>query len=575
MNWIKLKMSVRKKLMVPSILSMVVFTGLFGIFYFESNHSTEILGQKIVSSSGVVESVYKEAILSQMNMVMFISEDALMGGDTEMLNQTLFGIKKNKAVQSAFFLDAEERIMATGDSWDENPLLGKPIPDTSKLDIDLKKPFFDIQDQTLIYAQPIIVQDEYQGRLQVVFSIEALRDITNGLLTEVEKIAINSKNRILQLTGIGVLTAIIALLAFFYITGSITKVINRMVENLKDIAEGEGDLSRRLEVKSKDEVGQLALWFNTFVTKLETVVMDIAKTADSVNASSARLSDISNLMKSGSEENLVRTTSVSSATEEMSQNMTSVAASMEEASSNVNFVATAAEQLASSIGETADNTNKSRNIARNAVSQIQTATDRVNELGNAAKEISKVSETITEISEQINLLALNATIESARAGEAGRGFAVVANEIKELARSTSIATQEIKNQISGIQLSTAGTIDEIKQITSIIDEVDQVVTMIASAVEEQSVTTKEVSTNVGQVLDAIQNVTEMVSQSTTVAGEIAKDISEINQAENNISNSSSQVNTDVENLFKMADTLKEKMGKFKVGEDILTDSRAV
>lgn len=131
---------------------------------------------------------------------------------------------------------------------------------------------------------------------------------------------------------------------------------------------------------------------------------------------------------------------------------------MEEATTNINMIASAAEEMTATIAEIAQNSEKGNAIVGRAVSQAQVVSAKVGELGHAAQQIGKVTETITEISEQTNLLALNATIEAARAGEAGKGFAVVANEIKELAKQTALATEEIKSQISSIQFIWVGVL---------------------------------------------------------------------------------------------------------------------
>ena len=119
-------------------------------------------------------------------------------------------------------------------------------------------------------------------------------------------------------------------------------------------------------------------------------------------------------------------------------------------------------------------------------------------MGRAAREIGNVVETITEISSQVDLLALNATIEAARAGDAGKGFAVVAGEIKELARQTAEASGEIKKRVEGIQTNTAGTVNEINDVSEVVNEINAIVATIASAVEEQSATTREIVSNVSQ-----------------------------------------------------------------------------
>ena len=366
---------------------------------------------------------------------------------------------------------------------------------------------------------------------------------------------------LLAVTGIGI---VVGILLSFFLGRGITRPLNEAVDGLKDIAEGEGDLTIRLHAESKDEVGELARWFNVFLEKLQTIIKDIAENTDIVNNSSTELSAISQQMSSGAEEASSKTDSVASATEEMSSNMSSIAATMEQASTNVEMVAASAEQMAATINEIAQNSEKARSITGGAVTLAKSSSDRVEGLGQAAQEISKVTSTITEISEQTNLLALNATIEAARAGEAGKGFAVVANEIKELAKQTAEATDEIRNRIQGIQDSISGTITDIEQVPKVINDVDEIVSTIATAVEEQSTTTREIATNVAQASQGIQEVTENVTQSSNVTGEIAGEVSEVNRATGEMANSSSQINMSANELSKVADQLKSMVGQFKV-----------
>ena len=344
----------------------------------------------------------------------------------------------------------------------------------------------------------------------------------------------------------------------------VTSPVNKLNDIVKDIAEGEGDLTRRVDIQSKDEVGELAKWENLFLDKLQNIIKEISGNAETLNQSSTNLSELSGQMSSGADIMAGKSDTVATAAEEMSSNMTTVAAAIEQASTNVGMVATASEEMTGTINEIAQNSEKARSISGEAVSKARSASDLVRELGSAAQDIGKVTETITEISEQTNLLALNATIEAARAGDAGKGFAVVANEIKELARQTADATQEIKGKIEGIQGSTAGTVTEIGQITKVIDEVNEIVSTIATAVEEQSVTTKEIAGNIAQASQGIQEVTKNVAQSSTVAGEIAGDIAEVNQSSGEMSSSSSQVNLSAEELNRLAGQLKDMVGRFKV-----------
>jgi methyl-accepting chemotaxis protein len=344
----------------------------------------------------------------------------------------------------------------------------------------------------------------------------------------------------------------------------ITRPIINAGEMLKDIARGEGDLTRRLEVNSRDEVGQMAKWFNVFVENIQRIIALVAENARQVNDSSSELNAISDRMSSGAGQTSEKANTVAAASEEMSANMNSVAAAMEQAATNVGMVASAAEEMTATINEIARNTEKARGITGQAVTRADNASGQVAELGTAALEIGKVIETITEISEQVNLLALNATIEAARAGEAGKGFAVVANEIKELARQTAAATGEIKSRVEGIQNSTDGTVTKIGSITRVVNEVNEIVSTIATAVEEQSVTTNEIAGNVSQAAQGIEEVNENVAQSSSVSAEITRDIAEVTQAAGEISTSGQQISMSSESLSQLAQQLNDMVGRFKI-----------
>ena len=359
---------------------------------------------------------------------------------------------------------------------------------------------------------------------------------------------------LLVLTGIGVTL----------ISRRITRPIVTASDMLKDIAQGEGDLTRRLEVNSKDEVGEMAKWFNVFTENIQKIISSVQDNARQVNDASAELNAISDQTSTNANQTSEKANTVAAASEEMSANMNSVAAAMEEAATNVGMVASAAEEMTATINEIAQNTEKARGIAGGAVDQAANASTQVAELGTAAQEIGKVIETITEISEQVNLLALNATIEAARAGEAGKGFAVVANEIKELARQTADATGEIKTRIESIQNSTDGTVTGIGNITQVVNEVNEIVSTIATAVEEQSVTTNEIASNVSQAAQGIEEVNENVAQSSTVSSEISRDISEVTRASGEISNSSEQISMSAESLNQLARQLNDMVERFKV-----------
>jgi methyl-accepting chemotaxis protein len=359
-----------------------------------------------------------------------------------------------------------------------------------------------------------------------------------------------------------IFAAIIALCLF--IAFGIVRALKELIVSFQDIAEGEGDLRKRLAITSKDEMAELSGWFNTFLAKLQQIIKKIAENSAHVGRSSTELSEIAALLSNSAGDTSSRANNVSVAAEEMTANLNSVAASMEESSTNASMVATAAEEMSATINEIAQNAEKARSIARQAVNKAGEATNQMDGLGRAADGIGKVVETITEISEQVNLLALNATIEAARAGDAGKGFAVVANEIKELAKQTSSATLEIKEKIQNIQNSTDGTVKSIDEISQVIGSVSDIVSNIATAVEEQSTATQEIANNISQASVGIQEVNQNVTQSSTVASEISRDIAAVNQSSSEIASSSDQVKISAGDLKGRAADLNSIVSSFKV-----------
>jgi len=313
-----------------------------------------------------------------------------------------------------------------------------------------------------------------------------------------------------------------------------------------------------------DEFAELSTTFNAFVANIRRMVQDLHESVEATTSASSELSDLSQGMQDGASSASERTQTVAAAAEEMSVNMNSVAAASEEASTNVNMVATATEEMSATISEISSNTDEASNIATRAVEQASSASAKVDVLGEAAVKISKVTEVISDISAQTNLLALNATIEAARAGEAGKGFAVVANEIKELARQTSEATQQIKSQIEGIQSSTDETVTEIRDITEVINKVNEIVSTIAAAIEEQAATTGEIGGNVQQAAIGISEVNENVAHTSSVAGEIAGDISQISVITDEMTESSGKVNMSAESMTALAGKLEKMVKQFKV-----------
>ena len=305
----------------------------------------------------------------------------------------------------------------------------------------------------------------------------------------------------------------IFLLGFYYLCRRIIALpLGEVVSQLKDMSEGEGDLTNRLTVRSHDEIGELAKWFNVFVEKIQNTVRVIGGNIQSLAGSAEELTAVSHQMSSNSEETAAQTNVVSAASEEVSKNVQTVAA--------------AEEEMSASIKEIAKSTNEAARVAKEAVEVAEKTNQTITKLGDSSAEIGNVIKVITSIAEQTNLLALNATIEAARAGEAGKGFAVVANEVKELAKQTGNATEEISRKIQAIQASTQESVGAIGRITEVINQVNDIANTIASAVEEQTVTTNEMSRNVSEAAkgsnEIVQNITGVAQAAQSTASGAAQ-----------------------------------------------------
>jgi methyl-accepting chemotaxis protein len=279
---------------------------------------------------------------------------------------------------------------------------------------------------------------------------------------------------------------------------------------------------------------------------------DISANVKSMAAGIEQISANSNTVASASEEVSTNLRTVGAAVEQMSSNMKTISSTTEQVTNSVNTVAAAIEEMSASLNEVSKNSGQAASVANKAAKSANSTAETVDKLGKSAQEIGKVVDMIKGIAAQTNLLALNATIEAASAGEAGRGFAVVANEVKELAKQTAGATEEIRAQVEGMQANTQQAVKAIDEIVQVINEINTISSSIAASVEEQTATTNEIAKNVGFAARGAGDVSKNVQQAAMGANEVSRNVQEAVKGVTDISKNINQLASGATELARNA-----------------------
>ncbi len=322
------------------------------------------------------------------------------------------------------------------------------------------------------------------------------------------------------------------------VPGAMDPDAERRLGNILDVLTGAaaGDLTGRVSSTGDDVVGRIGRQVEKLLSELRSSMSSVHTTATSLGSSADEFGLFSQELRIS--------------TERTSSQANVVAESAEQVNRNVHTVATAAEEMAIGVRDIAKNASDAARVATGAVQMAQATNATISKLGDSSTEIGKVIKVITSIAQQTNLLALNATIEAARAGEVGKGFAVVANEVKELAKETAKATEDISQKIEAIQNDTKSAVSAIEEISGVINQINDFQSSIASAVEEQTATTNEISRSVSEAARGSQ--------------EIAQNITNLAQGADSIAGSAESARTSFSELAKTASDLQKLVAQFNI-----------
>lgn len=393
-----------------------------------------------------------------------------------------------------------------------------------------------------------------------------------------------------------IIIAVVLLLIIAYMMVGMYLSVNNAIQSLAATSQklAEGDLTARLHLDTQDEMGALSGSINQIGTSFERLIQGVKQDVISLASASEELSASSSQMQASAEQMMemsnttsnvtddldlrIKTvaaaveesssnikevysassqveennTKVSGAVENISDNMQTIAHSAEEMSEAVGSVAAAIKEMSASLTEVSKNAGQAAKVANRAEDTAKKTSSTVDELGVSAREIGNVVDVIKGIASQTNLLALNATIEAASAGEAGKGFAVVANEVKELAKQSAEATEDIRSRIEEMQKTTAEAVDAISEIAQVINELNQINHTIAGAVEEQTATVTEISHNVAGAAKASTEISANVQRAAEKSNEVASQILEANKGVQQISNNLEELTQGSNEISKSA-----------------------
>jgi len=417
--------------------------------------------------------------------------------------------------------------------------------------ISIEKPSKATGKMSRIQYTPIVIGETLQPwALGLVYPIEDMR-----------RPVLHARRDILVATFFGV-----GLLALFLggLAAKLLRPLDRTADLMREMAEGDGDLTRRVTETGIKETDRLGGEFNRFAEVTRVMVANVMDRTQPLGVASSGLQAVAAELDKSSERVSQRAQAVGKAAQSMSRDAENAFGEVEQSGSNLERIAAAVEEMNASISEVANGASISRATGVEALGAADQAAKFVGDLANASAEIEQVIEIIVEISEQTKLLALNATIEAARAGEAGRGFAVVAGEVKELAKGTAEATEDIRTRVDRMRQATGMAVERIAQIREVIQKSSDMQTTIAASVEEQSSATREIASSLAEVVAGVRAVRNNLRSVVDGTKIVSSDMGEVTEVSADLRDEAFKVREASDRMAAMATAVRDLMGRFKV-----------
>lgn len=361
---------------------------------------------------------------------------------------------------------------------------------------------------------------------------------------------------------------ILLLFIIYLYTRQITNLIRGIIRTLyKVFADGNVDLTNKVEVKTGDEIGELSNYINKFISELKDIILMARQSVIQLQTATDGFLDASHQMEDTSSGISALSSQIAQSNTNINSNVFGLTNEASNLSENMANFASSFEQMTVSMNEVSNNTVKSADIANKAVDQLEGTNKAVMELQQGAAEIGEVVSIINKIADQTNLLALNATIEAAGAGEAGKSFAVVANEVKELSKQTAEATREIDRKIAAIKNIAENSVSAIKNIHTIVGEVDSHTNAIAAAIEQQTATMNQIATSIDDISSSTERVNFMVENVQKAIEGVSTGIKDLSISADNTASVASETASSSKELSVLSEGLQQVINRFKIEDE--------